>query len=298
MAMHTRTIICEKSGITFTLTDDFPGGSFDTIKQHIHLDRLHGLIEKYQSRCGKSYLAGGILTTLLDCNRFAYLEHYPKHLMGQLNAELCAHDSEFLYDLYQRVQTFCYSRSVAGHAQFNLMVVNGKWDIARAIACLVNDVDEDIPTNGYIYATQIAAAEVRKSKRNTLTKDNAGIKPEKLGNMNIDAVLKRVKMLSNKCHKVASRHVAELEAKAEITLDQANTVLFSYPLASEDIRFRMAKLYRLLASEFRDIVYTPTMQRSFTKVGELLVDQKTRPLEVTGGAASSLDDLDLDSLDL
>ena len=300
---YTKTLVCELSGISLTIIDDFAEGDYSTFRRHPQLENLHHIVEKYKSRAPKSYLAGAILVTLASCNRFARTTHYPKQLMGILNAELCDHDSEFLYGLYEKVNTYCYGKSIVRDAQFNLGIFNTqfggnnvKWGIVSAIRLLIGD-DNTIPQTKYHYAIDIASAQMRKKSRATLTLDDTG-KAEKIGNMNIEAVIRRVKELASKARKLNTNQIQEIEQDVEIDVKYANSILLLYPMTAMEIRMKMAILYKRIAKAFPELVKSATQKRSFDMIYERLLDEKTNPVELTDGDAISLDELDLAALDL
>lgn len=296
---YSKTLICQETGITLTFIDDWPDGNYDSIRSHPQLENLHHRITKYKSRTPKSYLAGGILHTLKSCNRFAHVKHYPKNIMGLLNAELCEHDSEFLYSLYVKVQTFCYGKSIIREAQFNLAsTLAGKWGIVKAIRILIREEDEaNIPSNKYTYAINIAAAEMRKATRQVLSITSQPSEPAKLGNMNIEAVIKRVKELANKTRKGFLPDVQDIEKTIGLTVKEANILLPNYPLVDMVKRQSMASLYFRLAEVGKyHTITTPTQKRSFSYIEERLLDDSVNPIELTDGDAVDLDDLDLSML--
>lgn len=293
---YTKTMFCERSGISLTIIDDFAHGNYETFRSHPQLENLHSIIQRYKCRAPKSYLAGGILLTLQDCKRFAYSQHYPKNLMAMLNLELCSHSADFLYSMYEKVQTFCYGKSIVREAQFNLMQANGRWGIVHAIKVLIGE-PETIPSNQYQHAAQVAAAMFRQKDR---AKVSLKFKPaaptaakDKLGNMNLDKIIARVQGISRKLEKMEPTKVREVEQEVGKSLSSANVVLPSYVMASEENREAMALLYKSLATMLPEKFRTKTILRSFERVVELLRDLSTTPVEISDGAELDLSDLEI-----
>lgn len=284
--------VCRRSGIASTVISEMPGAPIQTVKEALFLDDIHPTIERLRARCPATILAGGILLALNDCERFANQDKYPITLMGELNAELSLHKPSFLYELYQRVYTFCYGTSVAASSTFNLTQSHGKWGIVHAIKLLIGD-PEDIPSNGYIQAANIAASISRQEERRTLTLENAKISSGKLGSMKILDIIKRVKRLANKCKRVDTARIMAIEAKYKTSLAHANEVLDQYPHQAEYQKIAMAKLYTAIAFQFPDIICSNTHRASFESIKRHLLDFDNIPTELKN---EGLEEFDWDSL--